>query len=176
MKSTLFNARFFAIAGIIAVAVLVRFLPMPVNFSSIGAMALFAGFTFRNRVAAFALPMVALLITDMVIGFHNLMPVVYGTFALIVFIGMILRDQDGVMPKVLGSLLGSALFFVITNYAVWATSGMYPATQEGLVTSYMLAIPFLKNQIAGDLFFTAALFLGWAALEKSVPAVREVRA
>ncbi len=170
-----FNLRLLSIIGIIVFAIVMRFLPLPVNFSPIGALALFAGFTITNRLGAFALPMVAMLLTDLVIGLHDLMWVVYATFAVIVAVGIFLRDQKGALPKVAGALLASVLFFVVTNFAVWATSGMYPLTQEGLVSCYLAAVPFFKNQVAGDLVFAAVLFTGWAYLEKTVPALATAR-
>jgi hypothetical protein len=170
------NVRLLAIVSLVALAVVMRFLPLPVNFSPIGALALFAGMTITNRVGAFAVPMLAMFASDLVLGLHDLMWVVYGTFAVIVLVGIYLRDQKGVMPKVAGALFASVLFFVVTNFAVWATSGMYPMTYEGMVDCYIAAIPFFKNQVAGDLAFTAALFTGWAYLVKAVPALEPVRA
>jgi hypothetical protein len=167
------NIRLIWLVSIIAIATLIRLLPMPVNFSPIGAMALFAGFTFRNRIAAFAFPLVALLISDALIGFHDLMWAVYGAFALVVAAGIFLRDQKSVAAKLGGALFASVSFFVITNYAVWMQGSLYPRTQEGLAQCFMAAIPFFKNEVAGDVFFTAVLFGTWALVTRAMPAVEE---
>ncbi len=172
----LVNVRVLALVLIIAAAVATRFLKLPVNVSAIGAMALFAGLTFKNRVVAFGLPILALLISDAILGFHELMWAVYGAFALVVAIGIFVRDASGIAPKALGSILGSVLFFVITNFAVWAQMEMYPKTQDGLVACFIAALPFLKNQVVGDLAFFAVLLGTWSVVEKSVPAVSEANA
>ena len=73
-----------------------------------------------------------------------------------------------------GAALASAvLFFVVTNFGVWATSGMYPPTFAGLQACYVAALPFFQNSLAGDLFFAAVLFGGFALAERSLPALRE---
>jgi hypothetical protein len=57
----------------------------------------------------------------------------------------------------------SLLFFVLSNFAVWAFSGMYALDWQGLTACYVAALPFLQNTIAGDMFWTAVLFGGaWA--------------
>src|SRR5437762_2688679 len=47
------------------------------------------------------------------------------------------------------------------NLAVWASSGMYAADLDGLVHCYVAALPFLRNTVLGDMFWTALLFGGW---------------
>ena len=70
--------------GMIAAAAALRLLPHPSNFTPIGALALFAGAHFDDKRWAFVLPLAAMLLSDAVIGFHVQMPIVYGTFALVV--------------------------------------------------------------------------------------------
>jgi hypothetical protein len=173
MKSTSLPLRLVVLTIVVLAAALFRLLPAPVNFSPIAALALFAGFSFRNRLAAFVFPLIALLISDAIIGFHSLMWVVYACFAVITALGIFIQGQKGAAPKVAAALAGSALFFIVTNFAVWSQSGgMYPQTIEGLITCYIAALPFLDNSVAGDLVFTAVLFGGWALAEKQVPALR----
>ena len=54
----------------------------------------------------------------------------------------------------------SLIFFVTTNFAVWAWSGLYSADMAGLIQCYAMGLPFLKYTIAGDLFWAAVLFGG----------------
>jgi hypothetical protein len=56
-----------------------------------------------------------------------------------------------------GTLSASIIFFIITNYAVWAFGTMYPHTVNGLFQSYMMALPFFKNSVLGDMFYTGML-------------------
>ena len=65
-------------------------------------------------------------------------------------------------------MAASTLFFVITNFGVWAFDGLYPRTFEGLVVCYIAAIPFFGNTLAGSLFYTAVLFGGFALAERKI--------
>jgi hypothetical protein len=73
---------------------------------------------------------------------------------------------------VAASLAASVLFFVVTNFAVWAMGSMYPKSAGGLLACYVAAIPFFGNTLLGDAFFTAVLFGGLALAEWRIPAVR----
>jgi hypothetical protein len=57
-----------------------------------------------------------------------------------------------------GSLISSALFFVVSNFAVWTTGLLYPLSWEGLTTCYVMAIPFLGWQVASTLIFSILFF------------------
>jgi hypothetical protein len=65
------------------------------------------------------------------------------------------------------------VFFVVTNFGVWLGSGMYAHSAAGFVACYTAAIPFFRNTVAGDLFYSALLFGGFALLQRLIPAVRE---
>ena len=91
MNSNTFNPRFWVLTGMIIAAAFFRFLPHPPNFVPIAAMALFGGAYFSNKKLAFLVPFAAMIISDMVIGFHSVMWAVYLSFALIVVIGMSVR-------------------------------------------------------------------------------------
>ena len=71
-----------------------------------------------------------------------------------------------------GSVASSVLFFIVTNFGTWATGELYPPTLAGLTACYVAAIPFFQNTLAGDLFFSALLFGGFALLERRVPMLR----
>ena len=70
------------------------------------------------------------------------------------------------------ALASSVLFFIVTNFGVWAIGTMYPMTLAGLAACYVAAIPFFQNTVAGDLFYATLLFGGFAVLERLLPAVR----
>lgn len=168
--------RFAALAAMVAAAAAFRILPHPPNFSPITAMALFGGAQFADRRAAFGVPLLAMLISDAVIGFHALMPVIYGAFALIVCIGLWLRARRSAGYIAGAALASSTLFFLVTNFAVWAFGSMYPKTLDGLAQCYIAAIPFFGNALVGDALFTAALFGGLALAEWRIPQIREAHA
>jgi hypothetical protein len=71
------------------------------------------------------------------------------------------------------ALAASVLFFVVTNFAVWAHGRLYPLTWSGLAACYTAAIPFFRNSLLGDAAFTALLFGGLALLERRVSSLRE---
>jgi hypothetical protein len=154
-------------------AALSRLLPHPPNFTPIGAMALFGGACFANRWQAFLVPLAALFLGDLVLGFHILMPVVYGSFALEVCIGLWLRRRRNLLPIASAALAGSVMFFVIWNFGHWALGGWYPRTPAGLLTCYIAGIPFFGNELLGDAVYCTALFGGLALAESAFPRLRE---
>ena len=162
-----------AILSAIFLAALLRLLPHPPNFSPIAAMALFSGAFLPRRGLAFVAPIGAMLVSDAVLGFHGGMPVVYASVALVVAIGWLLSTRRTAGRIALAAVASSVLFYLVTNFGVWAFGTMYPKTAEGLVACYLAAIPFFQNSLAGDLFFTALLFGGFALAERSVPALRQ---
>jgi len=107
------------------------------------------------------------------LGLHRLIPVGYGSFALIVCLGFWLRGRRKVVPIAGAALAGSVLFFVLTNLGVWALGSWYPKTWEGLVACYVAAIPFFHNTLLGDAFYSTVFFGGLALAEKGLPALRE---
>lgn len=161
--------RLVLLIGIIFAGAGLRLLPHPPNFNPIGALALFGGAHVDNKRCAFLLPMAAMLLSDAVIGFHAQMPLVYGAFVLIVWMGFALRERRTPLPVAGAALAGSTLFFVLSNFGVWAFDSIYPKTLEGLVSCYVAAIPFFGNTVAGNLFYTAVLFGAFALAERKIP-------
>ena len=152
------------------------------NFAPIGAMALFGGACFAHRRAAFVVPLAAMFLSDLAIGLlsgnlslglHRLIPVVYGSFALIVCRGFWLRTRRTVVPIAGATLASSVLFFVLTDFGAWALGSLYPNTWEGLVACYVAAIPFFHNTLLSDAVYSTALFGGLALAERGLPALRE---
>jgi hypothetical protein len=155
----------------IVAAALARLVPHPLNFTPIGATAIFGGACFAARRLALAVPLAALFLGDLVIGLHFLIPVVYGSFALNVLLARWLRGRRTAAPVAAVTLLGAVQFFVVTNFACWVA--FYPHTADGLLACYGAAIPYFKNTLLGDAFFAAVLFGGLALAERRFPAVRE---
>jgi hypothetical protein len=156
--------------SLVAAGVALRVIPHPWNFAPIGAIALFGGARFDRRWMAIALPLITMLIGDAFIGFHSAMPVIYATYALIAVIGMFLRDRSSIAAIGGASLLSSTIFYLTTNFDVWARGTTYAKTLTGLVTCYIAAIPFFERTIASDLLFSAIFFGVFAAVERTSPA------
>lgn len=144
----------------IVVAALTRLLPHAPNFTPIGAIALFAG-AHLDKKWRFVVPLGTMFLSDLFLGFHGTMPYVYGSFILSIFMGIYLQDKKSVAMIGLSSLLASVLFFLITNFGVWASSKMYTKDLSGLIDAYTLGLPFFRNTLVSDLLFTAVLFYGY---------------
>lgn len=172
--------RVMAVTLFIAFAAASRLLPHPPNVAPIAAMALFAGATFADTRLAVAVPLAAMFISDLFLGLHTTMPFVYGSFLMITGIGRWLRGGSGGVGQTSGSVMrlggaaaaSSVLFFVVTNFGVWATTPIYPKTAAGLWAAYLAGLPFFRNTLLGDLFYCAVLFGGFALIERLVPALR----
>lgn len=141
---------------IILFAALSRVIPHPANFAPIAAIALFSG-AYLNKRYAFIIPVAAMLLSDLIIGFHSGMIWVYGSFVLITLMGLWLKNNKKLLTITGTTLVSSVLFFIITNFGVWA-GGMYGYTFNGLAECYTMAIPFFRNSVAGDLFYVAIMF------------------
>lgn len=143
----------------ILIGAVARIIPHLPNFAPIGAMALFGG-NYLNKKQALILPIISMIVSDYFIGFDSLSMrlTVYGSFTAIVFIGFWLKKHFSYKNLLMSSLASSILFFVVTNFAVWAFGSVYPKTPEGLTQAYILAIPFFRNTLLGDLFYVGAFF------------------
>ena len=168
--------RMAVIAVMIFVAAASRLMPHPPDFTAVTAMALFGGAYLSDWRIAFAVPLSALFLSDALIGFYSHMEIVYGSFAIVVAIGLLLRTRRTVPMICAVVFASSVLFFVLTNLGVWATSGLYPRTMIGLVTCYTAALPFFRNMLAGDAFYVLALFGGFAGLQQLIPRLRQSQA
>jgi len=72
--------------------------------------------------------------------------------------------------RIAGAAVASAvLFFILTNFGVWALGTLYPKTLIGLSECYAVAIPFFHNTLLSDLVYSALLFGGLALAEKQWP-------
>lgn len=144
--------------GLILFAAMLRLVPHPPNFTPIAALALFGG-VYLDKRFAFVVPIAALLLSDYFIGFHSLMPFVYGSFLLIGLIGLWLKTHRKPLFILGGALASSVLFFLLTNFGVWVTpNSWYPKTWQGFTACYVAAIPFFRNTVLGDLFYVGVLF------------------
>jgi len=166
-----FNMRFGVIALMILLAAMSRLLPHPPNFSPIGGMALFGAAYFAQRYLAFAIPIIAMWISDLVLNnvvygqyfdgfvwFYAGSLFTYGAFALIALLGIFALKKVRV-PALIASALGaSAIFFIVSNFGVWFSGTMYPKDLSGLIACYAAGLPFFQNTILGDLCYSAVLF------------------
>lgn len=136
---------------------LMRLLPHEPNFTPIAAIALFGG-VYLNKKYALVLPIAAMILADLFLGFNQSTPYVYVGFLLSGLIGLWLRTHKKFTNILGGTLLSSVLFFLITNFGFWLSFSLYPKTFAGQIEAYIMALPFFRNSLLGDLFYTGLMF------------------
>jgi len=163
---------------LVAIGVAGRLLPHAWNFAPIVAIGLFAG-AYLGKRFAFVVPVAVMVISDLFIGFYSwkINLTVYVAMALAGGIGLLLRKKDDAgkysvrarpMPIATAGVAGSTLFFLLTNGAVWYFGSSYDPGINGLFASYIAGLPFFRNAIIGDVWYSLALFGTYALVTKFV--------
>lgn len=146
---------FLYISGILALG---RLIPHPPNFTPILAAAIFAPYIINDRWMAMAVPLMAMFIGDVFIGFHSYMLWVYGAIAMSTAISQwTMHLGKKYVSLAVMTVASSVLFYIVTNFAVWIMWDYYPNTLEGLIMCYTMAIPFFQNTILSTVVFTALM-------------------
>lgn len=158
--------RLISYAAIILLAVVARLIPHAPNFAPIGGLALFSGSHFKKKIALL-IPLTAMFLSDIFLGFHKTIPYVYVSFIIIALIGGLIKN-DKWQSLLKASLVSSVLFFLITNFGVWATGSMYQKNLNGLIQCYGFGVPFFRNTLISDLFYTFSFFYGYRFLSNFV--------
>lgn len=155
---------FIIAAVLILFAAFSRLIPHPMNFAPIAAIALFAA-VYMDKKYAFILPITAMLLSDVFIGFYSGIEWVYGSFAMVAVIGLWLkkrienRSGAGKAGFILGTtLFSSIVFFAVTNFGVWISGMFYDMNFNGFLQCYAMAVPFFRNSLGGDLFYVTVMF------------------
>lgn len=164
LKSTILNI--LPIVVIMVIAILMRLMPHPPNFTPVIALGLFGVSMIRNKFLAISLPFTIMFISDAIIGFHSFVYVVYGALLLSSLVGIWLQKNMSEVNIIIASFTSSTLFFLVTNIAVWAKSGMYELSITGLLTCLNLAIPFYHNTIFSTMLYSAAMFFCMSVVNK----------
>ena len=195
------HPRTWFVLAFVAYAIVVRLLPWllratgieipldrmyyPWNFVPLTALCLFAGAHFRHHAAAYLCPLLVVVATDGAIGllsgsianaFHSNTLVVYAAFVLSISLGLLLRGRRTVWMIGGTALAAEALFFLVTNFGVWATSGMYSHDLGGLAVCFEMALPFFRNSLMATAVFTPIAFSSLALLPRITLALARVRA
>jgi hypothetical protein len=176
------NNRLMVLTALVLAAAFSRLVPHPPNVTPIAAMALFGGAYLANRKFAYLLPLAAMLLSDVVLGYTTYgasllrsQPVVYACILATAAMGRLIRDKRSPLQVGGLTLASSVMFYMVTNFAVWASGSLYPMNWAGLAACYTAAIPFFRNSLLGDVGFAVALFGGFALLEGSFTSLRENR-
>lgn len=143
---------------IILFGVLLRLVPHLPNVVPITAIALFGGMYLNKKYALF-LPLIIMLISDFFLGFHDTIFFVYLGFFISGLLGLWVSKRKTAEKILIVTLVASTQFFIITNLGVWLVGHMYPKTLQGLTQCFVMAIPFFRNTIMGDLLYTTTFIL-----------------
>jgi len=134
-------------------------------FTPTAAAAIFAGSYFTRLGVAALVPLAILGISDFALQSHNSLGVMLATYAVMtvpVFFGRWLRNSEGrantVVRLAICGLLPATLFWLVSNFAVWAFQSDYEKSWSGLMHCYWMAVPFVRWMLAGDIFYLVVLF------------------
>jgi hypothetical protein len=147
-----------------------------------GAVAIMSGRALSKRTAVLTV-IGAMLVSDFVLSITYGYPLlssislfVYGAFLMQALIGRLLRNPKG--GTLIAAFTGACIFFLVTNFGVWLQGMLYPRTIEGLMQCYVMALPFFKMTLLGNMIWTPILSLAHKAYKrrfepsvKSLPAV-----
>lgn len=185
MNKQKIDIRFGVLSLLILLAAFSRLLPHPPNFAPIGAMALFGAAYFTQRHYSLLIPIISMWLSDLILNnvvysqyfdhfvwFYDGFYFTYGAFILIGLTGFLLLKNVKVQTILLGSLSASIVFFLISNFGVWASGTMYPKNLDGLIACYIAGLPFFKNTIMGDLVYCGVLFGSFEFAQKRIPALK----
>lgn len=160
--------------GLTAVGALARLIPHPPNFTPVGGVSLFAGARLPSW-QAYLVPLLMMSVTDPVLSalygfppYSTLTPFIYGSFLVNVWIGRRLRASENPVRIGVAAVICSLQFFLVTNFAVWMQSHVYPPTGAGLAACYAAALPFLGRTLTADLLYSGVLFGLHAWLSRTV--------
>jgi len=145
---------------LITLGITTRLIPHLPNFTSLGAIALYSGFYLKNKKTALIIPLSIIFLTDLKLGAYQwqLIFFVYFSYLIIGIIGIFSKKLKWYFVAPL-SIVGSLIFFIITNWSFWQFTSFYPHSLNGLINTYIAGIPFLKNTLISDLLYTTSLFI-----------------
>jgi len=140
---------------LLVLGVLSRLLPHTANFTPVMALALFGG-AYLKKKHVVLLPLLLMVLSDAVIGFHSIVLFTWGSVILIALLGRSLRERKAPGAVLGHSVLSAVIFFAVTNFGAWLV--MYPLTVEGFVRCFSLAIPFFRGTLLSTLAYSVVLF------------------
>ncbi len=162
---TIIKKEIFPISLILILA-FARLIPHPPNFTPIIAVAIISGYFFKNINLSLLTLLIAMLISDLFIGFYENVIFVYASLLLITFVFHKISNKINFINLFIYGFAGSLIFFVVSNFGVWALGSPgvfnipYDKTLNGLIECYILAIPFFGNTFLSTLIFAySAIFI-----------------
>lgn len=158
------------IASLLVIAAAISRVAMyPDNFSPIIGMALFSGAILPNKKLAFAMPIFAMFLSDLLFEVTGIAPGFWGWgqlagYAILGVITVFAFTLKKAKPINLAiySISASVIFFVLSNLSYFLIENpiyqTYPQTGVGLIDCYGAALPFFRTALIADLVYTFGLF------------------
>jgi glucan phosphoethanolaminetransferase (alkaline phosphatase superfamily) len=187
MEKQKINIQFGIAVLIVLLAAFSRLIPHPANFAPIGAMALFSATVFSRRYQSFVIPIFSMWLSDLIINnvlyaqyfgrfvwFYPGFYWTYGAFFIIGILGPVMIKKVRLNNLVAASLSASVIFFLVSNFGVWFSTTMYPKNWQGLLVCYTAGLPFLRNTLMGDLFYTGILFGAFELASKKLVVAKSI--
>jgi len=153
---------------------LTRLVPHLPNFTPILALALFGGAYLPSKKTAFLIPVSAMFLSDLILGFHSQIYAVYGCILILSFLGRTIQNKINIRNLIITGISGSLIFFIVTNFSVWLGDNLYPLTLNGLIQCYVMAIPFFHNTLISTFIFLTILFTGYSFAEKKYQVLKKI--
>jgi len=152
--------------SLILILVFARLIPHPPNFTPIIAAAILSSYFFKNIYLSLMILLISMLLSDIFIGFHTNMFFVYAPLFLITFLFFNVRMKINSKSLFIFAFLGSLIFYLVSNFGVWLMSGMYEKNISGLMSCYVLAIPFFTNTILSTIIFSYPVLFVYKFINK----------
>ena len=153
--------------SLIFILAISRLIPHPPNFTPIIAVAIMSSYFFKNIYFSFFILLISMFLSDIFIGFYSNMIFVYFSLLLITYVFFQINEKINSKSLIIFGFFGSLIFYLVSNFGVWALSGMYQKNFAGLVECYILAIPFFKNTLFSTIIFSYSAYLANKYLNKS---------
>ena len=146
---------------IITFGILSRVVLHTPNFTPVLALALFGGMYLKGRQAIWV-PLALMMVSDLMIGFHDSMLFTWGSIFVISLVGIWLKAYKNWVNVAAVSVISSIFFFLVTNFGAFLS--LYPQTWVGLQECYIAAIPFYRSTLVSTVAYSLVLFFAWEFL------------
>ena len=157
--------------GLVIIGILSRCIVHAPNFTPLLAITLFAG-AFLPKRQAIIVPISLFVITDLIIGLHSVVAFTWGSVGLIALMGLYLKRKKSIKNVALTSFFSAIVFYVVTNFGVWAIMSTYPKTLAGLIDCYVMAIPYFRNTLVSTVLYSLVMFAGYEYLANRIKKTR----
>jgi hypothetical protein len=155
--------------ALMIIGILSRIIYHAPNFTPILALALFGG-VYLKKGYALTVPVALMIVSDLIIGLHDMIFFTWGSIILISAIGLFVRKNKSFASLLGAGVFSAIVFFVVTNFGVWLFK--YPHTWQGLTQCYVAAIPFFRMTLLSTLAYGAVLFGSYELLAARMPHTR----